>query len=374
MRDQGLVEVIPPRDALACPRPGARRERASSMLHGIAGWITRDPLRELLGMFDHHAPDDWDAWPPTEVLDHLASVEPWQHSGSLWDYRGLAARAGRHADDGGSGAGAARLHDHPTGLGLEGERRVLALADELGLRAAGDASQGEYDLVVALGGLRLSPKLRAEWAVRQLRDRGVRTDTIALLGTSRPIQPEERAATDTYAPGARTEFDLLVSGAIEAGLISRVQTPAITRPRPRPKPQLADCWIHGYPGRLGAHDLYVVSAPAPAPHLRRPSTAETLEFMIGRPEFRGAQRILLVTSAICAPYQQVEAMRAIALPHNAVVEVIGLPVERTEHLRGAHTARNYLQEIRSVIQAALRLHAQCDGPGTGSNLAPAWPA
>jgi hypothetical protein len=313
-------------------------------------------------MFDRHAPDDWDAWPPNEVLDHLARVEPWQRSGSLWDYRGLAARAGRHADDGGGATGAARLHDHPTGLGREGDRRVIALADELGLRTAADASRQEYDLVVALGGLRLSPKLRAEWAVRQLRDRGVRADTIALLGTSRPIQPEERAATDTYAPGARTEFDLLVSGAVEADLISPVQAPAITRPRRRPKRELADFWIHSYRGRLGANALHIVSAPAPPPCLRRPSTAQTLEFILGRPEFRGAQRILLVTSAICAPYQQVEAMRAIALPRNAVVEVIGLPVEHTQHLRGAHTARNYLQETRSVIQASLRLHARFGDP------------
>ncbi len=63
-------------------------------------------------------------------------------------------------------------------------------------------------------------------------------------------------------------------------------------------------------------------------------------------------------------------MLAVAPPcHNANVEVIGLPVEPTKHLRGAHTARNYLQEIRSVIQAALRLHAQYGGPGRHASAA-----
>jgi hypothetical protein len=238
---------------------------------------------------------------------------------------------------------------------------VIEIAEEVGLRSATDACSREYDVAVSLGGLRLSPKLRTQWAVRQLTECGVRARSVALLGTRRPIQPCERDATDTYAPDARTEFDLLVRGGIDAGLFSEAQALEVKRFRPAPEPELADGMIHTYPGRFGAEQVHVVCAPARPPHRRRPNTAQALEFMLSRPELAGAKRILMVTNATCVPYQQVEALRSIALPHNGVVEMIAVPLRFTAHLHGAHRAHNYLQETRSMFQACLRLHAQFGG-------------
>jgi hypothetical protein len=237
---------------------------------------------------------------------------------------------------------------------------VIEIAGEVGLRSATDACGREYDVAVSLGGLRLSPKLRTEWVVRQLTECGVRAHSVALLGTRRPVQPGERDATDTYAPYAHTEFDLMVRGGIEAGLFSETQAPEVKRCRPTPEQKLADWMIHTYPGRYGADRVHVVCAPPP-PYRRRPNTAQTLEFMLSRPEFAGAQRILMVTNTTCVPYQQVEALRSIALPHNGVVEMIAVPLSFTAHLSGAHRAHNYLQETRSMFQACLRLHEQFGG-------------
>jgi hypothetical protein len=238
---------------------------------------------------------------------------------------------------------------------------VIELAEEVGLRSATDACGRDYDVAVSLGGLRLSPKLRTKWVVRQLTECGVRAHSVALLGTQRPIQPGERDATDTYAPHAQTEFDLLVRGGIEAGLFSETQALEVKGCRPTTERDLADWTIQTYPGRYGADQVHVVCAPAPPPHRRRPNTAQALEFMLSRPEFAGAKRILMVTNATCVPYQQVEALRSMALPHNGFVEMIAVPLSFTAHLSGAHRAHNYLQETRSMFQACLRLHAQFGG-------------
>ena len=55
------------------------------------------------------------------------------------------------------------------------------------------------------------------------------------------------------------------------------------------------------------------------------------------------------------PYQQMEAIRTWALPNNVYVESVGFPLEWNDiNQQGMMTAANYLQEIRSTIQAINR--------------------
>lgn len=60
---------------------------------------------------------------------------------------------------------------------------------------------------------------------------------------------------------------------------------------------------------------------------------------------------------IYVPYQQVEGMRALALPHDLIVDTTGHPNTWTSdvpvpNFRGPG---QYLQEIRSTLQACARL-------------------
>ena len=62
----------------------------------------------------------------------------------------------------------------------------------------------------------------------------------------------------------------------------------------------------------------------------------------------------MVTSQIYVPYQQMEAIRCLAIPNNIYVETVGFPIEWNVNRQGMMRAVNYLQEIRSTIQAINR--------------------
>jgi hypothetical protein len=71
-------------------------------------------------MFNRRVPEDWDTWSPAEVLHHLVDLEPWQRSGTLWDYRSLPARAGARTTAGKLPAPRGCTTTRPA-LGVEGE-------------------------------------------------------------------------------------------------------------------------------------------------------------------------------------------------------------------------------------------------------------
>lgn len=66
-------------------------------------------------------------------------------------------------------------------------------------------------------------------------------------------------------------------------------------------------------------------------------------------------KVLLITSQIYVPYQQMEAVRTWAIPNNIYVETVGFPTEWNDSKQqGMMLAANYLQEVRSTIQAINR--------------------
>jgi len=195
------------------------------------------------------------------------------------------------------------------------------------------------------------------WAQEEL-DRGVRTDRVVLLSALRPIGDDERSVTDEYAPGAETEFDLARAGG--APLFSDGEATREEGDEDRPFGR----WIvERYPARPTGPELFAVAAPAPPGKEGRPNTSETLLFMLDRAEFAGVKTMLLVTSAIYVPYQQIEVMRQIGLPRAVEVEHIGLDPARSAGLSGLQQPVNYLQEVRSAYQAALKLRDDARAAG-----------
>ena len=65
-------------------------------------------------------------------------------------------------------------------------------------------------------------------------------------------------------------------------------------------------------------------------------------------------KFLLVTSQIYVPYQELEAIRTVALKYDVTIETVGFPPEWTGSGQGMVYVSNYLQEIRSTIQSAHR--------------------
>jgi hypothetical protein len=251
------------------------------------------------------------------------------------------------------GYGSARWLSAATGLPESAEARVFADASHLGLVQARRPTLSKYDYVVALGGARLSCKFRPLLAAELIRA-GLSVDHVVLLGAARPVAESEREATDTYAPGASDEFDLIVAGAQEA---FGFDASAYNEKRFDDPSSANLSWVvrhlsTSFEGK--SLTVTAISAPSSDPLRRRANSADTIIFFLQYERVPADTTLLLITSQIYVPYVQLEALRTVALPFRMSVETVGFPIEWMPPLQGLNNANHYLQEVRSTIQAARR--------------------
>lgn len=72
---------------------------------------------------------------------------------------------------------------------------------------------GQFDVVIALGGARQSNLDRTRYAVEAAKDGKAGIKQLIVAGSSRELNEAEQKATENYAPGATTEFELCVGAA-----------------------------------------------------------------------------------------------------------------------------------------------------------------
>jgi hypothetical protein len=123
------------------------------------------------------------------------------------------------------------------------------------------------------------------------------------------------------------------------------------------------CRVRRYES-AGRPPAWGIAAPSEDPREHRPRTPDTLIYLYDQLAERGVVgergTVLLATSAIYVPYQQIEALRVIGLPRDLYVETVAFPrywnastAERP--IDNLHDIGNYVQEIRSALQACQRL-------------------
>jgi hypothetical protein len=257
------------------------------------------------------------------VLDQLGEICDWAAPGTVWDYREGGER--RFAES-------AHLPAHAS------REEVAGRATDLGLRSEG-ALCTEPQTYVVLGGRRLAPLNRARAAARAMSLQPSRPVGVAMLCGRRSLDEAERECAEVrgYAPSARTELDLMAAASEAFGAV---------------------------PGA----EVRLIEVPDPAPG-HRASTYETLRAFAADPE-AGEGSLAIVTSPTCRPFQYLEAVRAIGLPAGRSLELIAHPPAWAASSPTAIAQPHvYLQEIRSVIQAACRLAE--DLAATGAPSAPA---
>lgn len=311
----------------------------------IRAWITSSWLADLVELFGGtiNAAGNLD-----DLLQNLETFS------DVWDFRRMARQAGATPDDAlRKGMGAARWHTTGDGIPAAIQDHILLNAAQLGLIHALDPVSQYYDCILALGGARLSCKLRPLRAAEVMQS-GVKASMVGLLAAPRPIADTERDATDTYAPGAMSEFDAMLAGGQHAfGFdLHGFDEQRFEHPT---NPHLS--WIvRKYNAVLEATSVpvVVISAPSSDPERRRANSADTLAFFLDRQKIQRKARLLLVTSQIYVPYVQLEALRTVGIPRGIHVETIGFPGDRMPELQGLTSPHHYLQEMRSTIQAARR--------------------
>jgi hypothetical protein len=311
-------------------------DKAGHLRARIMQWLTSPSLKKLVEVFGDNVPDNLD----------LGSLAEWFLAFSeRWDFR----KNQKQAFDNKIGEGVRWLVGSDT---LTDEQKAAALeaAVELGLRNNATPKFDRYDYLWVLGGAKMSCLLRARFAAQTIRECALSPKAVALLGSTRPIADTEREATETYAPSAASEFDLFVAAAKQEfnldGHYQEERYDCIENP--------SSSWIERRFSSK-AYDIYVMAAPSSEPLRRRANSADTYEFFYNRLKVNDNAFILLVTSEIYVPYQHLEAVRTIALPHGINLDTIGFPREWSDALHGMYKPSNYLQEIRSTIQSINRL-------------------
>ena len=320
---------------LECPPPG--EDRVKHMYESIDRWLRSAALSTLVRSFD------------SEVPAHLNTVDlaAWLLDFSeRWDFRKMQQQA--MAKDTGE---ASRWLVDDASINEAQREVIIQSARELGLIGIETPSKNVYDHLWVLGGARLSCLLRPRLAAQLIAERGFQCKTIALLASARPVSETERVATDTYAPDAETEFDLINRGAEREFRLE----PRFTEGRNDDPTHPNKSWvIRRYTEVGNLPPVVSLSAPSSTPEIRRANSVDTYNFFFQHFPAPAGSSLLLITSQIYVPYQQLEALRTVALAHDVIIETIGFPLEWNGDLQGMTNPSNYLQEIRSTIQSANR--------------------
>jgi hypothetical protein len=317
--------------------PSIEEDRISSVHASIEAWVRSSALSQLIDSFNSKVPTGLD----------LETLVTWLLNFSeQWDFRKLQQEA--VTKDIGEGARWLLNHSHLTPQQV---KMIKKTARILGLIGVGKPMKQSYDYVLVLGGARLSCLLRPRLAASLVKERHIQPKLIVFLASSRPVADSEREATNTYAPNAITEFDLMNAGIENAFQIDRV----FTEQRDDNPININKSWIiRRYAITTEFPPMVSISAPSSEPEKRRANSADTYEFFLSRFTVPPGSTLLLVTSQIYVPYQQLEAIRTIALPKKLIVETVGFPPVWGGKLQGMAGPTNYLQEIRSTIQSAHR--------------------
>jgi hypothetical protein len=382
-------------------------DRAADVFPLVTEWLLSPAMAGLLEAFGERLPA------PGTAADHVGGdVNGWLHLGEkLPDWllrlavdpaagveglspaqvdtlrRSLAVEQMAAADfNFRAGAGQQyreRLQASAADFTPEFRARVLDLTAQLGLVRAQEPRASRYDKTLVLGGGYRSPVLRARYAAL-LRSKGFQLGEVSFLGSPRFLieDPPERAVTDTYAPGASDEFDLMVAAAqAEFGL-----TPARTE-------FLCGCSSAQplCPSWLKRHADGAEQTPAAYTHERRAvlvddagrTVASVLSASTGRPPYRPdtsdtfalwarcanpqlGQRVLVVTSQVFVPFQSFDGMRRLYLPHGVDLDAVGYGDDWEERPR---TAEYLLQETLSAIRSGRRLLVDAAGTLMGAAAA-----
>lgn len=350
-------ETLDARDASFFDRPFAPEE-VDLLAGAVSAWLCSDQLRWLVG----HVPGRRDPdgqfepleWPRelddsrwirdggrlglAQVVAALQEICDWSRPGTVWDYRVGGERP----------LGARRASPPPN----VSATAVAEQAAALGLCSHGQLRTRPRTLVV-LGGRRMAPLNRARAAARAIRAASLAPARVVLLSAARALDRDERESPEVlaYAPGARTEADLMLAAA------ERVFGAAPKRPELCAASPLGE--------------LSLVEAPAPD-GARRASTYDTLRHVADDLAIE-TEPIGLVTSPTCRPFQYLDAARALGLHHGLSFELVAHP-RAWAAAPGSRAAAPhvYLQEIRSAVQAAGRLAAALiDGAVARADARPA---
>ena len=260
-----------------------------------------------------------------------------------WDYRRLQKTQDQKTGEN------ARWKVCNENITPEQEKAVADGVFRLGLTGVQIPECKNFEFILVLGGARFSCLYRPQYAADLIKRGVIRAEGVALLSGMRPVLESEREATDTYAPKAETEYDLINTGGEKAFHLKK----EYMEEKYHNENVNLNWAVRKY---LGTKEVPVASFSGPSsdPGNRRANSSDTYRFFLEKERVQPGSKLLLITSQIYVPYQQIEGIRTLGIPYGLYIETVGFPTEWGKKLQGMMETANYLQEIRSTIQAANR--------------------
>jgi hypothetical protein len=287
----------------------------------IVEWVTSEAMAALLAAFGHVPAGAGD---PAALLDDLD-----RFTADRWNYRKDRER------------NEAETETFPPAT----DALIRAATAALGLAGRLAPAARDYDHLLVLGGNVRTMLARSELAAALVRG-GVRTGTVAGLGSLRPLAGQEEIAREAGLRPCRTEGDAMHEALRR---VFPVESAPITRAGTRAG---AAWWLRSHPD--ATPPLHVLAAPFTQAG-ERADTADTYtgwaELVCPDPD--GA-RLLVVTTDLFVPYQHCEAVRLLGLPYGCSVDTVGFPTAANPWVRPARTS-DILQEVRAAIRSMGRL-------------------
>jgi hypothetical protein len=308
-------------------------------------WATSAPLRALAEA------SGWE-WPPStstaELLARLAEL-----SGD-WDFRGGKERHLVASATTAETTPAITINDRLVDEGL-----IAAAARALDLVQAGPIPADSFTHLAVLSGQVAACVNRTRYAADLLRN-GLSTDSVVVLGGHRELagsEPERASElgmgslfdeADAAVAATRRAFDL---GDPEQSQESTPHLPGW------------DESLRGASARYSWKGAEVIIVPSSEPDQRRVNTSDQLRYWAELAGIDRDDRVLLITTQIYVPFQQLAALRLLGVERGCSVYCCGVDASSAALPIKQFSGREYLQEIRSALLAASGLMAAAQQAG-----------
>lgn len=233
-------------------------------------------------------------------------------------------------------------------LSSEQQKIILAAARKLGFIGCRMPSQKSYDYILVLGDEEKSCLLQMKYAKEICDKYGISDSNMVGLTGMKKIIKSGQTTQDTYASNAKTEFDLMETEVrkVFGSLEPKERKAYISKNSNK-------SWVREYYYNNIPIILLVTLSEEPEEH--RSNMEDTFTFFMKQLEVGCGINVLLVTSSVLVPYQQLKAIEMLGIPYNDSVETVGFPNEWLDSLDETQKPENYLQEIRTVLQVIGRL-------------------
>lgn len=246
--------------------------------------------------------------------------------------------------------GTERRDSVPTTWTRDQIKALLSAAGPLGLLETAEPHRAAYAATILVGGATTGNRLRSALA-RDLANRGVDLGMLVAVTAERALSEHEHA-TDPDSITDRTEWSNLLHYLDDAFGPLRVNTANAGGTG-------STSWQDQQLDTAAGRNLRLLVAPSSSTH-RRANTSDGLTFLLERIPPTQRRNILIITSAIYAPYQFFMGAPIVLSDGAEHVELVGTPTGTDGDAN--LLAQRIAQEVHAAVNAATTLpHAS---PGT----------